>query len=242
MGSLLLLLADGRFPTGSHAHSGGLEEAVATGRVRDEESLYGFLLGRLATTGLVDSAFAAAAWSVADRPEEVTRLDVEAAARCPSPSLREASRSLGRAVMRAGLALWPGGPEADWPRVGNDARRRQAARGPQRPAAGAGLMSSVALGLVGKKAGLAAADVALLAAQASVSTPAWAATRLLGLDPFGVARCLARLAGAVEAVAAGALELAAGAASPALLPAVSSPLIEIGAEAHARWEVRLFAS
>ncbi|MBM0204330.1 urease accessory protein UreF, partial [Micromonospora sp. STR1s_5] len=30
--SLLLLLADGRFPAGAHAHSGGLEAAVAAGR------------------------------------------------------------------------------------------------------------------------------------------------------------------------------------------------------------------
>ncbi|MEU1361738.1 hypothetical protein ABZ356_18065, partial [Micromonospora zamorensis] len=59
--SLLLLLADGRFPAGAHAHSGGLEAAVAAGRVTDLASLEAFLAGRLATAGLVGAAFAAAA-------------------------------------------------------------------------------------------------------------------------------------------------------------------------------------
>ena len=45
----LLLLADGRLPSGAHAHSGGLEAAVAAGRVTDLDSLTGFLHGRLAT-------------------------------------------------------------------------------------------------------------------------------------------------------------------------------------------------
>ncbi|MEU5422925.1 urease accessory protein UreF, partial [Streptomyces sp. NPDC020667] len=35
----LLVLADGRFPAGGHAHSGGAEAAVKAGRVRDAESL-----------------------------------------------------------------------------------------------------------------------------------------------------------------------------------------------------------
>ena len=54
----LLLLADGRFPAGGHAHSGGLEAAVARSRVRDLASLRAFLDGRLATTGLVAGAAA----------------------------------------------------------------------------------------------------------------------------------------------------------------------------------------
>ena len=43
----LLLLADGRFPSGGHAHSCGMEEAVADGRVRDLSTLDGFLRGRM---------------------------------------------------------------------------------------------------------------------------------------------------------------------------------------------------
>ncbi|MDP9074601.1 MAG: urease accessory protein, partial [Actinomycetota bacterium] len=43
-----LLLADGRFPGGGHAHSGGLEAAVADGSVADLAGLEAFLIGRLA--------------------------------------------------------------------------------------------------------------------------------------------------------------------------------------------------
>ncbi|MFB9334077.1 hypothetical protein ACFFTT_14770, partial [Actinoplanes octamycinicus] len=57
----LLLLADGRLPSGGHAHSAGLEAQVAAGRVRDVEDLGGFLRGKLATGGLVSAACAAAA-------------------------------------------------------------------------------------------------------------------------------------------------------------------------------------
>lgn len=57
----LLVLADGRFPAGGHAHSGGAEAAVAAGRVRDAEGLAAFCRGRLHTTGLTSAALAAAA-------------------------------------------------------------------------------------------------------------------------------------------------------------------------------------
>ncbi|MGD9797255.1 MAG: urease accessory protein UreF, partial [Acidimicrobiia bacterium] len=55
-----LLLADGRFPMGGHVHSGGVESAVADGRVVDVPTLAAYLLGRLHTTGLTDAALAAA--------------------------------------------------------------------------------------------------------------------------------------------------------------------------------------
>jgi urease accessory protein len=73
-----------------------------------------------------------------------------------------------------------------------------------------------------------------------VSGPAWAATRLLGLDPFAVARCLADLAPQVEAVAEAAVGASKGPDDQ--LDAHGAPLSEIGAQLHAAWEVRLFAS
>ncbi|NEC44731.1 urease accessory protein UreF, partial [Streptomyces sp. SID8016] len=57
----LLVLADGRFPAGGHAHSGGAEPAVAEGRVHDADSLADFCRGRLHTAGLTAAALAAAA-------------------------------------------------------------------------------------------------------------------------------------------------------------------------------------
>src|SRR5262250_851608 len=62
----LLMLADGRYPAGGHAHSGGLEAAIAAGRVRDLPDLAAFLRGRLSTAGLVAAAFAAAACARAE--------------------------------------------------------------------------------------------------------------------------------------------------------------------------------
>src|SRR5690349_10900894 len=96
----LLLLADSRLPAGSHAHSGGLEAAVAAKRVHDADTLAAFLRGRLATAGLVAAAFAAAATC------STVDLDEELDARIPSPVLRAVSRQQGRALLRAGRAMW----------------------------------------------------------------------------------------------------------------------------------------
>ncbi|MEU4792171.1 urease accessory UreF family protein, partial [Micromonospora tulbaghiae] len=111
--SLLLLLADGRFPAGAHAHSNGLEAAVAAGRVTDLASLEAFLAGRLATAGLVGAAFAAAAHRAvtsagsAARGSTLALLDAELDARTAAPALRTVSRRQGRALLRAGRAIWP---------------------------------------------------------------------------------------------------------------------------------------
>lgn len=219
--SALLLLADGRLPAGGHAHSGGLEEAVATHRVRDAADLANYLAGRLATTGRVDAALAAAAW-----PGRALLVHVEAVARCPSTALRQASRAQGRALLRTGQRMWPA-------RLLDDLAR----------ACPGGLMWPVALGAVAAAARLTAHDAALVGAQASISGPAWAATRLLGLDPFAVARCLVELAGAVDVeAAAAAARWATDDSDLRHLPAASALLAEIGAQHHATWEVRLFAS
>ncbi|MGW0375423.1 urease accessory protein UreF, partial [Streptomyces coeruleorubidus] len=49
----LLVLADGRFPAGGHAHSGGAEAAVKAGRISGAASLADFCRGRLHTAGSV---------------------------------------------------------------------------------------------------------------------------------------------------------------------------------------------
>ncbi|MFC3231714.1 urease accessory protein UreF, partial [Streptomyces nitrosporeus] len=100
----LLVLADGRFPAGGHAHSGGAEPAVEAGRIRDAQDLAGFCLGRLNTTGLTSAALAAAAAHGLDP----LALDEAADARTPSPALRAVARRLGRQLMRAARATWPG--------------------------------------------------------------------------------------------------------------------------------------
>ena len=67
MDAALLLLADGRFPSGGHANSAGVESAVAQGDVVDVATLERYLAGRLATTGVVDAAFACRAVRRASR-------------------------------------------------------------------------------------------------------------------------------------------------------------------------------
>ncbi|GAA2347647.1 urease accessory protein UreF [Dactylosporangium salmoneum] len=213
----LLLLADGRFPSGGHAHSSGLEAAVARGRVRDLGGLRAFLRGRLRTGGLVAAAFAAAACA---RPEAIEELDEELDARTPSPALRLAARRQGRSLCRAAQVVWPG------EHVTRAARAR--------------VCQPIALGVAAGAAGLTPDEAALLAAYHAISGPASAAVRLLGLDPYHVHALLAELGDECDEVAREAATHARGPAAD--LPAASAPLLDVSAEDHAAWEVRLFAS
>nr|BFE63069.1 urease accessory UreF family protein [Dactylosporangium thailandense] len=217
MNTDLLLLADGRFPSGGHAHSGGLETAVARGRVTDLVGLRAFLLGRLRTAGLVAAAFAAAACA---RPEAMEELEDELAARTPSPALRLAARRQGRSLCRAALVVWPG----------EHVTRAAAAR----------VAQPIALGVAAHAAGLGPEAAALMAAYHAISGPASAAVRLLGLDPYRVHAVLAELGDACDDVAREAATHARGPIGD--LPAASAPLLDVSAEDHAAWEVRLFAS
>ncbi|MDC2960001.1 urease accessory protein UreF [Streptomyces gilvifuscus] len=219
----LLVLADGRFPAGGHAHSGGAEAAVKAGRITGAASLEGFCRGRLHTAGLVAASLAAAAVLGADAGE----LDAAADARTPSPALRVAARRLGRQLTRAARATWPSDEL--------DAMARRFPKGAHQP---------VVLGLVARAAGLEPVDAAHCAAYESVSGPASATVRLLSLDPFDATGVLARLAPEVDRVADRAVEAARRVLDEGVdaLPAGSAPLLEIGAEIHAAWPVRLFAS
>src|SRR5689334_22711866 len=99
----LLVLADGRFPAGGHAHSGGAEPAPEAGPILNGVDLAAFCRGRLHTTGLTSAALAAAAAHGLDP----LALDEAADARTPSPALRAVARKLGRQLMRAARATWP---------------------------------------------------------------------------------------------------------------------------------------
>jgi len=107
-----------------------------------------------------------------------------------------------------------------------------------------GAHQPVVLGVTARAAGLGPEDAAYCAAYESVGGPASATVRLLGLDPFDATGVLARLAPEVDAVAARAAGAARRVAREGAdaLPAASAPLLETGAEAHAGWAVRLFAT
>jgi urease accessory protein UreF len=57
---MVLALADSRLPIGGHVHSGGVEEAVASGSVRDAATVELYLRRRIRTAGLVAASLAAA--------------------------------------------------------------------------------------------------------------------------------------------------------------------------------------
>ncbi|MEV6163803.1 urease accessory UreF family protein [Streptomyces sp. NPDC052052] len=219
----LLVLADGRFPAGGYAHSGGIEAAVASGGVHDTRSLEAFCRGRLHTAGLTAAGLAAAAADGHDPAE----LDEAADARTPLPALRHIARRLGRQILRAARATWPS-PALD----------RLAADRPQ------GAHQPVVLGVAARAAGLSPSDTAHCAAYESVGGPATAAVRLLSLDPFDATALLARIAPEIDDVAATATAAAARVPTEGLgaLPCASAPLLDITAEQHAAWTVRLFAS
>jgi urease accessory protein len=228
----LLLLGDGRLPAGGHAHSGGMEEAVRNGRVNDLGTVGEFLAGRLATSGLVTAALAAA--------------DGEADARTASPALRAVSRRQGRQLLRAGAALWPAAALdelAGLYHLAHPTRSGHVSGGqgpPKRDRFAWGPHHPVALGAVARAAGLDGPGAALVAASWSVTGPASAAVRLLSLDPLAVHALVARLAPSIDEVAAeGAL---AGGGAFEDLPCAAAPLLDVGAERHATWEARLFAS
>ncbi|WP_329466482.1 urease accessory protein UreF [Streptomyces sp. NBC_01431] len=219
----LLVLADGRFPAGGHAHSGGAEPAVKAGRIKNPADLAEFCRGRLHTAGLTAAALAAAAAAGLDP----LALDEAADARTPSPALRATARKLGRQMMRAARATWPCAEL--------DALAAARPRGAHQP---------IVLGLAARAAGLGPTDAAHCVAYETVSGPATAAVRLLSLDPFDATAVLARLAPELDSVARDAALAAAQAAVEGLdaLPAASAPLLDISAQAHAAWPVRLFAS
>lgn len=213
--SALLLLADGRFPDGSHAHSFGMEAAVAAGRVHDPGSLHQYLEARLWTTTRTDAAAAA----ISARGEHpLDAIDEALVIRMPGAAAREASRSLGRSMGRTAERLWPG-----------RAPRLSDGRPPLQP---------VALGAIATLAGCGPLEAAIGTTHAAAAALSSAALRLLGLDPFEVAAVLAGLRGTVAEVAESVQPLAA----PGDLPFASTPFAELDTELQRTLEPRLFGS
>jgi urease accessory protein len=291
--STLLVLADGRLPSGAHAHSGGVEAAVAAGRVHDLATLESFLVGRTATTGVMSAAFAAATCHAlttsttspvsaavkghaitttgavsaatavkghalsaatggggnvpqrsaapatdplpaaerarpdAERWDRVRALDDGLDARTASPALRAASRAQGRALLRAVARIWPDVAHAGEPPT---ARSRFPA----------GIHHPTAIGIAAAAAGLGPMEAGLVAVYGGLTGAASAAVRLLGLDPYAVHGLVAALAQECDRVAADAALRVDDPVDD--LPAGSALLLDIDAEQHATWEVRLFAS
>lgn len=220
MDALLLLLLDSRAPSGGHAHSGGMEPAVTAGLVRDLADVELFCTARLRTSGRVAASFAAAAARVPlDDLAAWDELDAELDARLPSDALRMASRSLGSGLRRMVRSMFQS-VALPWP----------ASLTPHHP-----LVLGCAVALAGGDASLAARAAALH----SITAPASAAVRLLGLDPLAVQGMLARLASDPGVFADPGADSTPGFGE---LPSYSAPFLDLLAEVHRTSEVRLFAS
>lgn len=213
--SSLLLLADGRFPDGSHAHSFGMEAAVSSLRVSGITTLRSYIETRLWTNTRTESA---AAKLATDGAFSLDELDSALEVRIPSAASRVASRSLGRSLVRTAERLWP-----------SDAPRLSDGRPPLQP---------IAFGAVANLAGCTPFESALCVTHSSAAALANAALRLLGLDPFSVAAILADLRGPVDEVANSVMSIG----SPADLPHASTPFGEIDPELQLTIEPRLFRS
>jgi urease accessory protein len=213
---VLMLLADARLPTSGHTQSGGLEPALLGGL--DPDDLEAYCRTRLHTVTLTEAATAVVCRSraVAGRPTE----DVEFAwaARTPSPALREASRTLGRAYRRVALRLWP-----DAASLGE----LSTVTTPSRPRV---------LGLVAAATGLSGDAVARLVAYDDLQSVLAASLKLLPGDPVDATTRLLDLAPAIDEVVA----RVAGLTEPDEIPAWSAPLLEAWAESHATADRRLF--
>lgn len=213
---LLMLLADARLPTSGHTQSGGLEPALLGGL--DPADLDGYCRTRLETVTLTEAATAVVCRSraVSRRPTD----DVESAwaARTPSPALREASRSLGRAYRRVALRLWSTAPSLD---------ELVAAPAPSRPRV---------LGLVAAATGLSAEAVARLVAYDDLQSVLAASLKLLPGDPVDATARLLTLAPQIDLL----VHRVALLTSLEEIPAWSAPQIEAWAEAHATADRRLF--
>jgi len=218
----LLLLTDGRFPTGGYAHSGGLEAAIEDGLGPD--GIPAFLTGRLRGVTASESALVVLAARAARRGGfgRLLELDAEALARCPSPPLRTAASRLGSQLLRTAVEVWP--------RDETLAAYRAASAATPRP---------VAFGVVAAAASLDDAEAARAYVYEEASGIAAAAVRLAAVGSARTARWLVEATPLLEQVAAAA---AAACEDERQVPGGFAPALELRSLAHAAREARLFAS
>ncbi|MCC3270268.1 urease accessory protein UreF [Arthrobacter gengyunqii] len=224
------LLADSRLPSGAYSHSAGLEPAVIAGLQVD--GVYPYLISRLQTVGRMETVAAVLAHRRARELGTVTgehdggapgfaALEAALDARTPSAAQREASRRLGRGMLRLAATLKPGDPAVA-------ALKREAPR-PHRP---------VALGVAAHALGVGEAALARLCCYDDAQSVVAAALKLLPIDPMSATAWILDAEPQINAVAGDALH-ANGLDD---LPALSAPLMEHWAEDHTERTRRLFVA
>jgi urease accessory protein len=215
---LTIVLADSRFPSGAHAHSLGLEQAVTDGL--GIEGVRTFAAARLRLVAAADARVAVAARR-ATSIARLVALDAEWTARCPSPVLRDAARRLGAQLLRSAAAVWDDSTIAAY-RGASDATPRP-----------------IALGIVGAAAGIEDEAVALLALHDDAATVMSAALKLLPLDPAVATRWLVELA---PQIADAARAAAADTRPVEEQPPPAAVGLELAAAVHHERRERLFVT
>ena len=242
----MMVLADGRFPSGGHAHSNGYEAALRSGSPSSRPGLDRYIQARLATSGVADGVLVAAvverlrrSGSEPDRVIDWEDVDAEVDARLLGPALRARSRSLGRQWLRAGRRLWPN-PHLDRLADGRFGVAPTNGTPGGGVAAGDGPHEVVAFGVVAWSAGLDPLRAVMVHLHHLVSGMTTAAIRLKGLDPYELQAVQLAMVPVIEELAVRAESMAD---QPlAELPAPTGPRFEILSEAHAGWDDRLFQS
>jgi urease accessory protein len=218
-GTVSLLLADARLPSGGHAHSSGLEPALLGGM--DPAVSADYLALRARTTALVDAGTAVAAMhAVLDGAEgdgsKLGAVELAWSARTPSRAMREASRDLGRGLLRLARRIWPTAHGI-----------HSLATAPPRP---------LVLGVIAAEVGMASDDLVRLVVYDDLASAVAALLKLEPRDPAdGVSLVLDGCASVEPFVAS-----IAGIWSPDDIPALSAPQAEAWAEQHAITQRRLF--
>lgn len=265
--SALLVLADGRLPTGGYAHSAGLEQAIRQGWVTDIAGLRDFLRGRLHTTGLMNAAFAVAAWKAVDESvlaeaaptessdvestsEPSVGLTAESTSRSTSAQTAESTPGTGKlaevALLELNAELIARTPSPALRRIGAwlgtlmARSMRSIHPHPLLETLPKDLQQPLVYGVVGRVLGLSDADTAATILHEAVTGPATAAVKLMHIDPFQAHGAIIDLAADLDEAAERAADFGRG--DPAEIPALSAPLSDFAAELHEGDNVRLFAS
>lgn len=215
--TVALLLADARLPSGGHAHSSGLEPALLGGM--PPAAVGEFLMVRARTTALVDAAAAVVARWMAMDGVPLSAVERAWAARTPSRAMRDASRDLGRGLLRLADRVWPGSDAI--------ASLHALDGPPPRP---------LVLGAIAAHVDMTPEELVRLTVYDDLASAVAALLKLDPRDPAdGVALVLAGCASIEPRI-----PLIAAARFPEEIPSLSAPQAEAWAESHATAQRRLF--
>lgn len=228
----LLQFSDGLFPVGSYAHSFGLETYAVTGAIRDAKGVERFLLSYLQGSVAPTDAVAALAAQEAvlsqcsSKLEHCAVLDRRLDAMKPASELRNASRQMGRQVLRVAAEL--GEPFAINGLTADLLRTVENGETPGHHA--------IAFGVIGAAAGWPGLEMTHSYLYATCSGLVAAALRLIPLGQLAGQRILC-------AVAPSIIRLAGEIQGKDVADAWSfAPAIEIASMRHATLDARLFRS